>query len=314
MSLSRRDFVKICTGTVAGFGVSQMFHPAVQEVFAQTLSGERPPVFWIQGSACTGCTVSFVNNVHPGVADVLLKVISLEYHPTIMGGEGAPVFDRMMEMAGKRKGEYILMVEGAVPVAHNGHCCVIAETATHEEITMTKATKTLAADAAAVLALGTCAAYGGIPAAKGSETGCMGVIPYLKSVGVNTPVINVPGCPPHPDWMVGTALLAMQALKNGTTEDFFKNQLDVHGRPKAFYQNVHMNCPYLPDFEAGKMCKDMNDKDGCRYTLGCKGPRAACDSPKRKWNNHVNWCVANATCIGCTTHNFPDGKSPFYSN
>lgn len=313
MTLSRRDFVKLCSGTVAGFGVSQMFHPAIQEVFAQTLTGERPPVFWVQGQGCTGCSVTLLNSVHPSIADVLLKVISLEFNPTVMASEGEGAYEHMLKMAASHKGQYVFAVEGAIPLAHDGKCCVVAE-ANHKEITMTAVTKELAANAAAVLAIGTCAAYGGIPAAKGSETQAVGVSDYLKKQGIATPVVNIPGCPPHPDWIVGTIGLALQALSTNTLAAFAKQELDAIGRPKAFYRNVHMNCPHLADYEAGKMCKTMTDKDGCRYSLGCKGPKSACDSPQRKWNNGVNWCVDNATCIGCTSHNFPDGKSPFYVN
>ena len=314
MSLSRRDFVKLCSGTVAGFGISQMFHPVVQEALAQTLTGERPPVFWIQGQGCTGCSVTLLNSVHPSIADVLLKVISLDFHPTVMASEGEQAYEHMMSTAAKYKGKYIFAVEGAVPVAHDGKCCVIAE-AGHKEITMTEATKELAANAAAVLAVGTCAAYGGIPAAHGSETGALGVSEYLKKQGIKTPVVNIPGCPPHPDWIVGTIVLGLQGLATNTFDLFVKHGLDATGRPKAFFgRNVHMNCPHLPEFEAGKMVKSMSDKDGCRFSVGCKGPKSSCDSFERKWNNGVNWCVNNATCIGCTSYNFPDGKSPFYVN
>ena len=91
MALSRRDFVKLCSGTVAGLGVSQMFHPAIHEALAQTLSGERPPVFWVQGQGCTGCSVTLLNSVHPSIADVLLTNIRPEFPPTVIGvpGEGA---------------------------------------------------------------------------------------------------------------------------------------------------------------------------------------------------------------------------------
>ena len=174
MALSRRDFVKLCSGTVAGFGVSQMFHPAIHEAFAQTLTGERPPVFWVQGQGCTGCSVTLLNSTHPSIADVLLKIISLEFHPTVMAAEGEGAYEHMMRVAEKFKGKFIFAVEGAVPVAHDGKCCVVAE-ADHHEVTMTEVTKVLAANAAAVLAVGTCAAYGGIPAGKGNETGAMGV-------------------------------------------------------------------------------------------------------------------------------------------
>ena len=99
MALSRRDFVKLCSGTVAGFGVSQMFHPAIHEAFAQTLTGERPPVFWVQGQGCTGCSVTLLNSTHPSIADVLLKIISLEFHPTVMAAEGEGAYEHMMRVA-----------------------------------------------------------------------------------------------------------------------------------------------------------------------------------------------------------------------
>ena len=127
MALSRRDFVKLCSGTVAGFGVSQMFHPAIHEAFAQTLTGERPPVFWVQGQGCTGCSVTLLNSTHPSIADVLLKIISLEFHPTVMAAEGEGAYEHMMRVAEKFKGKFIFAVEGAVPVAHDGKCCVVAE-------------------------------------------------------------------------------------------------------------------------------------------------------------------------------------------
>ena len=316
MALSRRDFVKLCTGTVAGFGVSQMFHPAIHEAFAQTLSGERPPVFWVQGQGCTGCSVTLLNSVHPSIADVLLKIISLEFHPTVMAAEGEGAYEHMMSVAEKFKGKYIFAVEGAVPVAYDGKCCVVAE-ADHHEVTMTEVTKVLAANAAAVLAVGTCAADGGIPAGKGNEPGARGVSAFLKKEGIPAPVINIPGCPPQPDWIVGTIALALQKIKEKGLEAGLAevvSLLDSEGRPLPFYgRNVHENCPYLGKYDEGKFSATFTEKDGCRYDLGCKGPGAYCDSFERKWNG-VNWCVANAICIGCTEPSFPDGQSPFYSN
>ena len=313
MALSRRDFVKLCSGTVAGFGVSQMFHPAIHEAFAQTLTGERPPVFWVQGQGCTGCSVTLLNSTHPSIADVLLKIISLEFHPTVMAAEGEGAYEHMMRVAEKFKGKFIFAVEGAVPVAHDGKCCVVAE-ADHHEVTMTEVTKVLAANAAAVLAVGTCAAYGGIPAGKGNETGAMGVSAFLKKEGIPAPVINIPGCPPHPDWMVGTLALLLDAMKRKGTEGGvleIMRGLDDVGRPKVFYPNTHLTCPYLSSFEDGIFSPFMTDKKGCRFELGSW---SGCDSATRKWNGGVNWCIANATCVGCTSPNFPDGMSPFYEN
>lgn len=314
MAISRRNFIKLCTGTVAGFGVSQVFHPAIYEAFAKTLTGEKPPVIWITGQACTGCSVSLLNSVHPSIADVLLKIISLEYHPTLMGGEGASAYEHMLNIATKNTGNYIFVVEGAIPTLYNGECCVIAEH-NHHHVTMTETTKELATHAAVVLAVGTCAAYGGVPAAKGNETGAIGVSTYLKDQNISTPTINIPGCPPHPDWIVGTMGLTIQALSTNTLHIFIKDSLDHIGRPKPFYgRNIHMNCPHLKKYMAGDMVTKITDKNGCRYKLGCKGPGSGCDAFERQWNNKVNWCVNNATCIGCTSQSFPDGKMPFYSN
>lgn len=318
MSLNRRDFVKLCTGTVAGFGVSQMFHPAVKEALAA--SGERQPVLWLQGQGCTGCSVSLLDTVNPGIADVLLKVISLDFHPTVMAAEGAQSIEILRDVAKAKKGQFVLVVEGAIPVAADGRYCVIGETVEggkHHEITLASMMKELAPDAAAILAVGTCAAFGGIPAAQGSQTEAMGVAAFLKENSIATPVVNIPGCPPQPDWIVGTVALALDLIKKhglqGGLGEVVK-ALDSDGRPLPFFgENVHENCPFVAAYDDGKMSATFTDKTGCRYDLGCKGPSAYCDSFKRKWNG-VNWCVANATCIGCTEPGFPDDVSPFYSN
>ncbi len=317
MSLKRRDFVKLCTGTVAGFGVAQMFHPAIHEAFADTLTGKRPPVLWLQGHGYTGCSVTLLNHGNLSIADVLLKFISLEFHPTVMGSEGEQAIEHMRSIAKTWKGQFFIVVEGAIPVAAEGKYCIIGE-AGHRELSMVDMMKELAPDAAAVLAIGTCAAFGGVPAAKGSVTEALGVSSFLEAHNIATPVVNISGCPPQPDWIVGTIALALELTKQHGLEKGLKEvvkALDSQGRPIPFYgRNVHSNCPYLPQYVNDEMSTSFTDKKGCRYDLGCKGPQAFCDSFERKWNGGVNWCVANAVCIGCTEPNFPDGKSPFYSN
>ena len=315
MSLNRRDFVKLCTGTVAGFGVSQMFHPAIRDALADTTSGARPPVLWLAGQGCTGCSVSLLNSTHPSIADVLLKVISLEFHATLMGGIGiASIFDTMKA----HKGKYFVVVEGSVPVGAGGKYCLIASEYNNKEYSMVDLLREVVPDAAAVLAVGTCSAFGGIPAAKGSTTGSKSVSAFLKDYGITTPVVNLGGCPPHPDWIVGTIALTLKLVQEKGLADGLGEvlkTLDANGSPSMYYgDSVHEICPFLKAYEDGKMCSTFTQKDGCRYDLGCKGPGAYCDSPKRRWNGGVNWCLENATCIGCTSKHFPDGQSPFYSN
>lgn len=315
MSLSRRDFVKMCSGTVAGIGISQMFHPAVAEAISGSLDGSRPPVIWLQGQGCTGCSVSLLNSTHPSIADVLLKVISLEYHPTVMAHEGESAFEHMYNIAKEYEGKFFLIVEGSIPVEADGKYCVIGEMH-HKEFTMVDSMRELGKKAAAVIAVGTCAAYGGIPAAEGSSTGAKSVGQFFEAEGIATPVVNIPGCPPHPDWIVGTLTVALDAISKHGLKDGLGEVvkiLDDDGRPSIFFgSNIHENCPYLPMFDDGAMAEEFNDKNLCRYELGCKGPAAMADCYERKWNGGVNWCVNNAVCIGCVEPDFPDGKSPFY--
>jgi len=174
----------------------------------------------------------------------------------------------------------------------------------------------LGSKAAAVLALGTCAAYGGIPMAKGQLTESKSVAKFFEAKGVKTPVVNIPGCPPHPDWIVGTLVVALNAIKKNGLEKGLAEVvkiLDKNGRPTPFYgKNIHDNCPYLGKFQESKFSATFTQKEDCRYELGCKGPDTNADCFQRKWNNGINWCVQNAICIGCVEPNFPDGKSPFY--
>ncbi len=299
--VSRRGFLKAVTGTAAGIGISQVFNPALVSAMEKAL--ENHPVLWIQGQGCTGCSVSLLNTVDPSIADVLLKVISLQFHPTVMASEGDTAMENLYHIADKYKGKFTLAVEGAIPTAADGKYCIVGEKG-HHEITMVDIMKDLGAKAGSCLAIGTCAAYGGIPAAEGNVTGAMGVMDFFKANGINTPTINLPGCPPHPDWIVGSIAYFLQ---HGVPE------LDDAGRPVVFYgENIHDNCPRLEEYDAGELAEKLSDAKGCRMDIGCKGPDTYADCYKRKWNSGMNWCVDNSVCIGCVEPGFPDASSPFY--
>ncbi|MCD4675374.1 MAG: hydrogenase small subunit [Desulfobacula sp.] len=299
--VSRRNFLKTVTGTAAGIGISQVFNPALVSAMEKAL--ETHPVLWIQGQGCSGCSVSLLNNVDPSIADVLLKVISLQFHPTVMASEGETALENLYKIAEEYKGKFSLAVEGSIPMAADGKYCIIGEL-NHKEITMVDLVKDLGAKAGSVLAVGTCAAYGGIPAAEGSETGATGVMEFFKTYGIKTPVVNIPGCPSHPDWIVGSIV---HLLTKGLPE------LDDDGRPVVFFgENIHDNCSHIDEYDAGEMSEKFSDPKGCRMDLGCKGPDTYADCYKRKWNSGMNWCVDNAVCIGCVEPGFPDASSPFY--
>ena len=299
--VSRRSFLKTVTGTAAGIGISQVFNPALVSAMKKAL--EHHPVIWVQGQGCTGCSVSLLNSVEPSIAKVLLEVISLQFHPTVMASEGEVAMANLYEIAEQYKGKFSLAIEGAVPVAADGKYCIVGEI-DPKEITMIDIVKDLGAKAGSVLSIGTCAAFGGIPAAEGNETGATGVMDFLKDNGIKTPVVNIPGCPPHPDWIVGSIA---HLLTKGLPE------LDEYGRPMVFFgENIHDNCPRLDEYDEGELSETLSDAKGCRMDLGCKGPDTYADCFQRKWNTGMNWCVDNSVCIGCVEPGFPDGTSPFY--
>ena len=269
------------------------------------------PAVWLQAAGCTGCSVSVLNATNPSIKNLLIDEvipghhINLRFHPTVMAGAGAPAIDIMVDTSQKKKGGYILIVEGAIPTAKNGIHGVVGER-DGKPVTMLSRVEELAKDALVVIALGSCAAFGGIPAAYPNPTECRSVGEVLQAKGINTPLVNIPGCPPHPDWFVGTVASILLTGLPGPED------VDEHGRPKAFFgQTIHENCPRRAYYDENKFAKKFGDP-GCNYELGCRGPITHADCPVRLWNDKTNWCVGcGATCIGCTEPGFFD-ISPLY--
>ncbi|MFC1632107.1 hydrogenase small subunit, partial [Candidatus Omnitrophota bacterium] len=189
------------------------------------------------------------------------------------------------------------------PTAKGGIYGSIGKTG-KKHLTVLDSVLELGKDALLVLAVGTCAAYGGIPAAKPNPTACRGVKEILVEKKINTPVINIPGCPMHPDWLLGT----ISAILLGS-----ELELDDAGRPKLFYGKlIHENCPRRADFDKGKFAQQPGEP-GCLYQVGCKGHYSYADCPLRQWNNGLNWCIkAGSPCLGCVEPGFPDFTSPLY--
>ena len=304
--VSRRDFIRLSAGSAAALGLLLFSFPDFEKVFAAAV--DEVPVIWLQGGSCTGCSVSVLNSLSPKIQDVLVsqvipgKHVSLRFHSTIMAAAGDSAM-KAMEDTAKKKGGYILVVEGAIPTKDGGIYCEVGER-DGRGITVLEHLTTLGRDAMAVLALGTCAAYGGIPAAAPNFTGSKGVNEVFAENGIETPVINLPGCPTHPDWFVGTvASILIGGL--GSVE------VDDMGRPLAFYEKlIHDNCPRRGYFDEGIFAKKFSEPY-CLYELGCKGSVTHSDCPVRLWNSGTNWCVgSNSPCIGCVEPGFPDELSP----
>ncbi len=255
-----------------------------------------PKVIWLNGSNCSGCTVSLANLFSESgptdIADLLFNTIDLAFHPTLMAASGDLAVQQLKDTA---QGSYILAIDGGIPTAFDGNTCILWSDG-GKEVTALEAVEMLAPNAAAVLSIGTCASYGGIPAAAPNPTG---VVSVSELVGSKT--INIPGCPTHPDWIVWT----VAHLLAGETP-----QLDELNRPAALYATeIHQTCPRRGQEKA----QTFGIEQQCLMSLGCKGPETKSDCPSRKWNNGTNWCIgAGGLCIGCTESDFPDKFSPFY--
>ena len=270
------------------------------------------PLIWLPASACTGCTISLLNSASPTIKNILVDQIlpgvhiNLRFHPTIMAGAGEATIKVLEDTVEEKRGNYVLAVDGAIPTATDAVYGAIGERE-GKPVNMEDRFVELAQNALAILAVGTCSSFGGIPAAAPNPTGCQPLKKVLDAKGINKPLVNIPGCPPHPDWIVGTiASILLKGLPK--PED-----LDDNLRPLAFYGKlVHENCPRRAYFDEGKFAKKPGD-EGCLYELGCKGPITYADCPLRRWNNGTNWVIgAGAPCNGCTQPEFPDLLAPFY--
>ena len=275
------------------------------------MATKKYPVIWLQGAGCTGCSVSILNAVSPTIQNLLLDEVvpghqlSLMFHATIMAGQGEPVIEVLKDTEKNRKGGYILVVEGAIPTAEGGAYGSIGEKG-GEHLTIQQSVEDLGKNALLTVALGTCSAFGGIPAAKPNPTACKSVRAVFDEKRIETLVVNIPGCAPHPDWFVGTvAAILFSGLE--------AIELDSLARPKLFYGPlIHENCPRRADFDKGKFAERLGDP-GCLYKVGCKGHYTNADCSIRQWNNGVSWCIkAGSPCLGCVEPDFPDNTSPMY--
>ncbi|MBI5836885.1 MAG: hydrogenase small subunit [Candidatus Eisenbacteria bacterium] len=307
---SRREFLKWALAAGAMSAFHQSFLPKVAAAIQEAV--KEYPLIWMQASACSGCSVSVINTIHPSIKNVILDQILpghqlyLDYHSTLMAATGRQSTDTALKTSRDHKGKYIFILEGAVPTQANGIYGTLGEE-DGRQVAMLEWVNRLGADAMAVLAVGTCAAYGGVAAAKPNPSGCRGVGEVFKTSGITTPVVNIPGCPCHPDWFIGTVA---RVLLYGLPRP---NEVDEFGRLKIYYgRTVHNRCINRDYMDEGIFSANFGEP-GCLLEIGCKGPFTYADCPSRQWNSGVNFCLsANAPCMGCTEPGFPDAHSPLY--
>ena len=294
---SRRDFMQFCAAAATMAGLERS---AAGQVAAAFEKKEKPAVIWMHFQECTCCSESFIRASHPIVADALLDVLSLNYTETLMAASGFQAEKSLNDTIRDHKGKYIVLVEGAVPTKDGGVYCMIGGK-TAESIL-----QTVAADAAAVVAWGSCASNGCVQAAKPNPTGAT---PIHKLV--DKPVINVPGCPPIADVMMAiiTHILVLGQIP----------KLDSLGRPKEFYgRRVHDTCYRRANYDAGLFVESFDDENArkgyCLYKVGCRGPVTYNACSVVRWNEGTSYPIQSGhPCIGCSEAGFWD-NGPFYQH
>lgn len=276
-NISRRAFLKYCGGIAATLGLSSSMIPKIAEALT---ADNRPPVVWLHFSECTGCSEAFLRSTEPDVATILFDVLNVTYHETIQAACGQKAEHNRDETVANHAGEFICIVEGSIPTANSGVYGMIGGR------TMLDIAQSVIPQAKHTIAFGSCAAFGGLPAAAPNPTGAKGV---KDAIGINT--INITGCPPHPMNLV--ALITSYLLNNQMPS------LRTDGRPYFCHgERIHAACP-VPH--------------GCLEGYNCKGPKTYNNCHQQLYNGE-SWCVqVEHQCIGCSEPGFWDVNAPFYN-
>jgi hydrogenase small subunit len=295
--VSRRDFLEYCGQIAVILGLGSAAAPRVAKALDAV---KRPSVIWIQLQECTGCVESVLRTSDPTIGDLLLDVISLDYNHTLMAGAGSAVEKAKQSAMAANKGKYLLVVTGSVPTKEKGIYTMIGGKTARTVL------EEAASGAAAILALGACAHWGSVQAARPNPTGAMGVRDIIK----NKPIVNIAGCPPIGDTVTATVV---HYLTFGRLPE-----VDREGRPLfAYGERIHDQCSRRAHFDAGQFVEVFDDdaarKGWCLYSVGCKGPATFSPCPIFQWNTHTSWPIgAGHPCIGCTEPYFWDTMTPFY--
>jgi hydrogenase small subunit len=294
--VSRRSFLKFCTVMASLMALP----PGAAQAMAAALSqAKRQSVIWLSFQECTGCVESLTRSFDPTLEQMIFEMISLDYQETLQAASGEAAELARVEAMKSSYGKYLLIVDGSIPTKDGGVYSTVAGVSNYDRLI------DVAKGAAAIVAVGTCSSYGGIPHANPNPTGAVSVSDIIK----DKPVMNVPGCPPIPSVIAGTLAYF---VTYGKLPD-----LDHLGRPKIFYADtIHDRCYRRPFYDQGKFAKTFDDEGArngwCLYELGCKGPTTYNACATIKWNGGVSYPIESGHgCLGCSEPNFWD-KGSFY--
>jgi hydrogenase small subunit len=287
---SRRDFIKVCSMAAGAVGLPAW---AGEKMAEQVATGKKPSVIWLHFQECTGCTESLLRTAHPDLGSLILDLISVDYHETLFAAAGHQIEAALHDTARREKGKYILVVEGAIPRKDDGIYCIVGGKKATDTL------KELAGDAAAIIAIGSCASWGGVPSAAPNPTDAVGVKDILPEAFKAGKIVTLPGCPANPYNLLGTV------LQYAT----FKSlpRLDDKARPLFAYARViHDDCPRRAHFDNGRFAQAFGDPGHnagwCLYKLGCKGPQTHANCSLLHYCEVPGaWPIGiGHPCIGCT--------------
>lgn len=284
LDVDRRDFLKISTLVVTSLGLSPALIPDMVKALENP---QKPPVIWLHFQECTGCTESLLRAEGPDLAGLILDVISLEYHETLFAAAGNQIEAQLQHAMERYAGKYVLVVEGSIPLKDDGNYCTIAGK------TAISLLQEVASKAAALITIGSCASWGGLPSTGPNPSQAVGV----NQIITDKPIVTIPGCPPNPYNFLSTVVHFLTFGK--------LPQLDKKGRPKfAYGRLIHDQCERRAHFDSGRFALKFGDeghrKGYCLYQLGCKGPSTFGNCPEIGFNREKTWPVnVGHPCFGC---------------
>ena len=276
---------------------TMQLHPEYEGVIKDGIDNlNRLPIIWLELADCSGNSEAFIKSSHPGIADLIFDYISLDYHELLMSASGDQSESVLENIIKEQKGAYVLIVEGAIPMAMEGKYLRIGPKGETGLELLQKCAK----DAALIISVGSCALDGGVVAAAPNPTGAVGVSEALG----RDDIINLPGCPVNPINIVGTLLsyLMFEELP----------ALDKFNRPLWAYEGrIHDNCERRGHYELGEFVQEWGDvgaqKGWCLFEMGCKGPYTHANCPTMKFNQGTSWPIqAGHGCMGCVEMGFFD--------
>ena len=298
--VTRRDFVGFCSAMAALLALPRS---AAGQIAAAVERRAKPSLIWLEFQDCAGNTESFLRAARPSAAEVVLDLLSIDYHETIMAAAGHRAEQALAKTMAANKGGYIAVIEGSIPTGANGAYCTIGGRAAID------VAREVCGGALATIAVGTCAAFGGLPAAAPNPTGALSVSDAVPDIET---LINLPACPVNAENLTAVIVYFLTYGRFPAT-DSWQRPLFAYGK------SIHDNCERRAHFDAGQYANAFGDEGHrtgyCLYKLGCKGPVTFQNCPNIRWNDGTNWPVGcGHPCIGCAEPQFWDTMTPFYTH